>query len=164
MVIRGGSAGGYTALACLVFRNDVFALGAVRYGIADLELLAEHSHKFESRYLESLIGPYPAGREVYRARSPIQHAEDLRAGLILLQGDDDPVVPPAQSQLMFDVVRNQGLPTALLRFAGEGHGFRRAETLKRALEAELDFVARVFHFAPNDDLEPISIENLPADG
>lgn len=161
MAIKGGSAGGYTALACLTTRHDVFAMGSVHFAIADLELQAQGGHKFESRYHESLIGPYPERLDLYRARSPLRHVQELRCPLILFHGDDDRVVPPAQSQLMFDAVRRKGLPTALLRFAGEGHGFRRADTLVRALEAEFYFVARIFRFAPQDVIAPVHIENLP---
>ena len=161
MAIKGGSAGGFTALSCLTSRNEVFAAGSVYYGIADLELLAQGSHKFELHYLDTLIGPYPGRRDLYLARSPIQNVERLRCPLILFQGDDDRVVPPAQSQLMFDAVKRQGLPTALLRFSGEGHGFRRAKTLQSAQEAELYFFSKIFGFALQDSMAPIHIENLP---
>jgi dipeptidyl aminopeptidase/acylaminoacyl peptidase len=164
LAIKGGSAGGYTALSCLTFGNQVFAAGSAHYGIADLELMARHTHKFESHYLDTLIGPYPERRDLYEARSPIRHLADLRGALILFQGDDDRVVPPAQSQSMFEAVRQKGLPTAFLRFSGEGHGFRRADTLKRVLEAELYFLSKIFAFAPHDDVPPITIENLPDQG
>ncbi len=161
MWIRGGSAGGFTALSCLARHSDVFVVGSIYYGVADLELLARDSHKFESHYLDGLIGPYPAQRDLYVARSPIRNVEDLRCALVLFQGDDDRVVPPAQSQLMFEAVRRKGLPTALLRFRGEGHGFRRADSLKRAQEAELYFLSRIFRFDLSESIEPIQIENLP---
>jgi len=163
MAIKGGSAGGYTALACLATRNEVFAAGSVYYGISDLELLVKSSPKFESRSLDTLIGPYPERRDLYLARSPIRHVKDLRCPLILFQGDDDRIVPLAQSQLMFEAVRRKGLPTTLLRFHGEGHGFRRAESLRRAQEAELYFLSKIFRFPLYDSVTPIPIENLPTE-
>lgn len=160
LVIRGRSAGGYTTLAALTFRAGVFAAGASYYGVADLELLARHTHKFESRYLDGLIGPYPAAGDVYRARSPIHFVDRLSSPLILFQGLDDRVVPPEQSQLMADAVRAKGLPVALLTFAGEQHGFRKAETTVRCLEAELCFYGAVFGFRPQGRLPELVIENL----
>jgi dipeptidyl aminopeptidase/acylaminoacyl peptidase len=160
MAIRGSSAGGYTALACLTIRNDVFAAGSALYPIADLELLAQGSHKFESRYHTTLIGPYPERRDLYLARSPISHVDRLRCPLILFHGGADRVVSPAQSRLMFNATRGKGLPTALLEFPAEGHGFRRAETLRRTLEAELYFFSRIFGFQAADSLEPLPIENI----
>lgn len=161
LAIRGGSAGGYTTLGALAFRPGVFRAGASYYGVGDLEVLARDTHKFESRYLDSLIGPYPAARALYRARSPVHAAGQIASGLILFQGLDDKVVPPNQSQLMFDAVRARGLPVAYLPFAGEGHGFRAEAAIRRSLEAELYFYGRVFGFQPADALEPVAIENLP---
>jgi dipeptidyl aminopeptidase/acylaminoacyl peptidase len=161
MAIRGGSAGGFTTLSCLTSRNEVFAVGSVLYPVADLELLARDSHKFESHYLTSLIGPYPERRDLYVARSPIHHTETLRCPLIFFHGLEDRGVLPAQSQVMFDAVRGKGLPAALLEFAGEGHGFRRSETLQRTLEAELYFFSRILRFSPAETLEPVPITNLP---
>ncbi len=159
IAIRGSSAGGYTTLAALTFR-DFFKAGTSLYGISDLEALARDTHKFESRYLDGLIGPYPAERERYRARSPIRHTERLNSALLLLQGAEDRVVPADQALRMADAVRAKGLPVAHLLFEGEQHGFRRAATIRRALEAELYFYARVFGFAPADRLAPIAIDNL----
>ncbi|GAA4025951.1 S9 family peptidase [Actimicrobium antarcticum] len=160
LAIRGGSAGGYTALAALTF-HDVFKAGASYYGVSDLETLARDCHKFESRYLDSLVGPYPARKDIYVARSPIHFTDKLASPLILFQGMEDRVVPPAQAQLMFDAVRAKGLPVAYIRFDGEAHGFRRAENIRRALEAELYFYGRVFGFLPADNIEPVAIDNLP---
>jgi dipeptidyl aminopeptidase/acylaminoacyl peptidase len=160
LVIRGGSAGGYTTLAALTFRPDVFAAGASYYGICDLEVLARDTHKFESRYLDTLVGPYPDLRDEYRARSPIHFVDRLNCALILFQGLEDKVVPPNQSAMMAAAVRAKGLPVALLTFAGEQHGFRRADTIIRCLEAELFFYGEVFGFTPADAIEPLPIANL----
>ncbi len=160
LAIRGGSAGGYTTLAALTFHPGVFSAGASYYGISDIEVLARDTHKFESRYLDSLMGPYPAKREVYRGRSPIHFVDRLETPLILFQGLDDKVVPPNQSQMMADAVRSKGLPVALLTFEGEQHGFRKAETIIRSLEAELSFYGAVFGFTPAGNLPPVKIDNL----
>jgi dipeptidyl aminopeptidase/acylaminoacyl peptidase len=159
VLIRGASAGGYTTLCALTFR-DFFKAGASHYGIGDLEALVHDTHKFESRYLDRLIGPYPQQRSLYLARSPIHHTERLASPMILLQGAEDKAVPPAQAQTMFDAVAAKGLPVAYLLFEGEQHGFRRAATIKRALEAELYFYGKVFGFAPADAIEPVEIRNL----
>ncbi len=159
LAIRGGSAGGYTTLAALTFR-DIFKAGASHYGISDLETLDTDTHKFESRYLDRLIGPYPERRDVYIARSPIHFTDRLATPIILLQGLEDKVVPPSQAETMFAAVKAKGLPVAYVPFAGEQHGFRRAENIKRALEAELYFYSRVFGFALADAIEPIEIANL----
>jgi dipeptidyl aminopeptidase/acylaminoacyl peptidase len=159
VAIRGGSAGGYTTLAALTF-TDLFKAGASYYGICDLEVLARDTHKFESRYLDSLIGPYPEKIDLYRNRSPIHFVERLSCPIIFFQGLDDKVVPPNQAELMFQAVRKAGFPTAYLAFEGEGHGFRKAENIKRALDAELYFYGRVFGFSPADEIEPVRIENL----
>jgi dipeptidyl aminopeptidase/acylaminoacyl peptidase len=143
LLVRGGSAGGYTALAALTFHPGVFTAGASYYGISDIEVLVRDTHKFEARYLDSLVGPYPSMRDVYRARSPIHFVDRLSCALILFQGLDDKVVPPNQSQMMADAVRAKGLPVELHTFAGEQHGFRRAETIVHCLEAELAFYLRV---------------------
>jgi dipeptidyl aminopeptidase/acylaminoacyl peptidase len=163
LIIRGGSAGGYTTLAALAFHPDVFAAGASYYGVSDVEALARDTHKFESRYLDSMIGPYPEMRERYRERSPIHYIDRLSCALILFQGLEDQVVPPDQSERMADAVRAKGLPVAYLAFEGEQHGFRRAETIVRCLEAELYFYGAAFGFTPADALTPIEIDNLPAD-
>ena len=159
LAIRGGSAGGYTTLAALTFRN-IFAAGASYYGVSDLAALAADTHKFESRYLDRLVGPYPQDAATYRQRSPIHHTQGLSCPIILLQGLEDQIVPPNQAELMFDAVRSKGIPCAYLPFAGEQHGFRRAENIKRALEAELYFYGRIFGFAPADAIEAVAIENL----
>jgi dipeptidyl aminopeptidase/acylaminoacyl peptidase len=144
LVIRGGSAGGYTTLAALTFHPGVFAAGASYYGISDIEVLARDTHKFESRYLDALVGPYPAAADVYKARSPIHFVDDFACPLILFQGLEDKVVPPNQSQMMADAVRAKGLRVDYLTFEGEQHGFRKAETIVRCLEAELAFYLEVF--------------------
>ncbi|UFU01604.1 S9 family peptidase [Ruania suaedae] len=146
--IRGGSAGGYTTLAALTF-TDTFAAGASHYGIGDLEALAAHTHKFESRYLDTLVGPYPQEAATYRQRSPVHHVESLRVPMILFQGTEDRVVPPEQAHRMADAVRSAGMEVELLMFEGEGHGFRRSENRRVALEAELAFYGRVFGFDPS---------------
>lgn len=160
LAIRGGSAGGYTALACLAFRNDVFRAGASHYGLAELERFIWDTHKFESRYLSSLIGPYPERKDLYYGRSPIHFIQNLACPLILFQGDEDRIVPPSQSKMLFDAVRDKGLPVAHLLFEGEQHGFRQAKNIKRALEAELYFYGKVFDFTPADSIVPIEIDNL----
>ncbi len=164
LIARGGSAGGYTTLAALTFCPGVFRAGASHYGISDIEVLARDTHKFESRYLDSLVGPYPEQRDLYRARSPIHFADRLSCALILFQGLDDRVVPPNQSAMMAEAVRAKGLPVAYLAFEGEQHGFRRAETIVRCLEAELFFYGAVFGFSPADSIEPVTIANLVAQG
>ncbi|MGD8177035.1 S9 family peptidase [Marinimicrobium sp. ARAG 43.8] len=158
--IRGSSAGGYTVLAALTFTN-AFHAGASYYGIGDLEALARDTHKFESRYLDTLIGPYPEQRERYRERSPIQHVDQLHCPVIFLQGEDDKVVPPNQAKAMTDALTDKGIPNALVLFPGEGHGFRQAPAIERALAAELYFYGRVFGFTPADALKPVDITHLP---
>ncbi|MBI3942255.1 MAG: S9 family peptidase [Chloroflexi bacterium] len=159
LCIDGGSAGGYTTLSALTFR-DVFKAGASKYGIGDLETMVTDTHKFESHYLDSLIGPYPAQRELYYARSPIHFAERLNCPVILFQGLEDKVVPPSQAEQMVAALRAKGIPFAYMPFAGEQHGFRRAGNIKRTLEAELYFYSRVFGFDLADPVEPVEIENL----
>ena len=159
-VIRGGSAGGYTTLAALTFHPEVFKAGASYYGVSDLEVLALDTHKFESRYPHSLVGPYPAAKATYRARSPIHAIDRLACPLILFQGLDDKVVPPNQSQMVVDAMRAKGLPVAYLAFEGEQHGFRKADTIVRSLEAELYFYGAVFGFRPADRIPPVAIDNL----
>ena len=160
LVIRGGSAGGYTTLCALVFHDD-FAAGASYYGLADLEPFATgETHKFESRYLDSLVGPYPEEADVYRARSPIHFADMLSCPVILLQGLEDEVVPPRQAEIMVEALEAKGLPYAYLPFEGEQHGFRAADTIQTAHEAELSFFAQVFGFEPGDPIPPVAIKNL----
>jgi dipeptidyl aminopeptidase/acylaminoacyl peptidase len=160
LIVRGGSAGGYTTLAALTFHAGTFKAGASYYGVSDIEVLARDTHKFESRYLDSLVGPYPAARDLYRARSPIHVVDRLSCALILFQGLEDKVVPPNQSEMMADAVRAKGMPVAYLVFEGEQHGFRKASTIIRCLEAELYFYGAVFGFAPADRIEPVPIANL----
>ncbi len=160
LIIRGGSAGGYTTLRAIT-AHRVFKAAASYYGVSDAEALAQDTHKFESRYSDSLIGPYPARRDLYVARSPIHVAHDCSAALILFQGLEDKVVPPDQSEAMFIAARNKELPVAYVAFPGEGHGFRQAANIKRAMENELYFYGRVFGFEPGEPLEPVEIENLP---
>ena len=159
LAIDGGSAGGYTTLAALTF-HDVFGAGASYYGVSDLEALAKETHKFESRYLDSLVGPYPEMRDLYVERSPINHTHLLSCPLLLLQGLEDEIVPANQAEMMFEAVKAKGLPTAYVPFEGEQHGFRRSENIERALEAELYFYSRVFGFDLADAIEPVEIENL----
>ena len=131
LAIDGGSAGGYTTLAALAFR-DVFRAGASHYGVSDLAALAQDTHKFESRYLDSLVGPYPERNDLYLERSPIHHTDGLSCPLILFQGLEDRIVPPSQAELMFEAVRAKGLPCAYIPFEGEQHGFRRSENISAA--------------------------------
>ena len=159
LVIDGGSAGGYTTLCALTFR-DVFKAGASLYGLSDLTIFVGDTHKFESRYLDSLIGPYPICRDLYQKRSAINFIDQLSCPVIFLQGDEDKIVPPNQAQLMVDALHRKGLPVAYLLFAGEQHGFRQSRNIKRALDAEFYFFARVFGFEPADDIEPVEIANL----
>jgi len=159
LAIRGGSAGGFTTLAALAFTN-VFHAGADYYGVSDLAALAEETHKFESRYLDGLIGPYPQEAELYRERSPIYAVERLSCPLIVFQGLEDKVVPPNQAEMIVEALRKKGVPVAYVPFEGEQHGFRQATNIKRALDGELYFYGRVLHFEPADDLQAVAIENL----
>ena len=159
LAITGGSAGGYTVLAVLTFR-DVFTAGASHYGVSSLEALTEETHKFESRYLERLVGPYPEKRDIYLERSPLLHVERLSCPVNFFQGLDDKVVPPYQSEMMARALRKRGIPVALVTFAGEEHGFRKADTIKRTYEGELYFYSRIFAFEPADRIEPVAIDNL----
>jgi dipeptidyl aminopeptidase/acylaminoacyl peptidase len=159
LAIRGASAGGYTTLSALAFR-DVFKAGASHFGVSDLEALTRETHKFESRYLDRLVGPYPERSDLYRERSPIYHTEGLSCPMILFQGLEDQIVPPNQAERMVEALRKKGLPVAYLPFEGEQHGFRRAENIKRALDAELYFYSRIFGFELADPVEPVLIENL----
>jgi dipeptidyl aminopeptidase/acylaminoacyl peptidase len=158
LAIRGGSAGGYTTLAVLAFRDD-FAAGASHFGVADLALLAEHTHKFESRYLDWLVGPYPEAQDRYEERSPIHHVDRISCPIILFQGLDDRVVPPEQAEVMAEALRSRGIPVAHIEYEGEGHGFRKAENQIRTLEAELSFYGQVLGFEPAG-IEPVEIEGL----
>jgi dipeptidyl aminopeptidase/acylaminoacyl peptidase len=159
--ISGGSAGGYTTLLALAVRNE-FASGTSYYGVADLVSFHGETHKFESHYDEYLVGPWPEGRELYRERSPVTHADSISRPLLLLQGLDDKVVPPSQSEVIVDALKRREIPYAYIAFEGEGHGFRKAENVQRAIEAHLSFLAQVFGFEPADEIELVEIENLEA--
>jgi len=159
LMITGGSAGGYTTLCALTFR-DTFNAGASHYGVSDAEALAKETHKFESRYLDGLIGPYPEKRDVYVARSPINFTERLSCPVIFFQGLEDKVVPPNQAETMVEALRAKGIPVAYLPFDGEQHGFRQAKNIKRALDGELYFYSRVFGFELAEPVEPVEIDNL----
>ncbi|HSE37807.1 MAG TPA: S9 family peptidase, partial [Blastocatellia bacterium] len=159
LIIRGGSAGGYTTLAALTFR-DVFKAGASYYGISDLELLEKDCHKFESRYNSSLVGPYPDRKDLYWERSPIHFTDRLSCPIILFQGLEDKVVPPNQAEIMFEAAVKKGLPVAYVPFEGEQHGFRKAENIKRSLDGELYFYSKVFGFDLAEAVEPVNIANL----
>jgi len=158
LVISGGSAGGYTALAAMTFR-DLFKAGASHFGVSDLEALLDGIHKFDAHSLAALVGPYPLFRKRYEERSPINHVEQLNCPVIFFQGLEDTIVPANQSQMMFDVLRKRGIPTAYLTFEGEGHGFVQAKNIRRTLEAELYFYSRVFGFELANPVEPVHIEN-----
>jgi dipeptidyl aminopeptidase/acylaminoacyl peptidase len=158
LAIRGGSAGGYTTLCALTFHDD-FAVGSSLYGVADLEALAKDTHKFESRYLDLLVGPYPEARATYVERSPIHHTDRLETPLVIFQGLEDEIVPPAQAEMMVDALRAKGVPFAYLPFAGEQHGFRQAANIRRVLEAELYVFGHILGFTPDDELEPVEIEH-----
>ena len=159
LAIRGGSAGGFTTLAALAF-HDTFAAGVSKYGVADLAVLAQDTHKFESRYLDSLVGPWPEAEALYRERSPLFHADGIRVPLLVLQGLEDQVVPPNQSELLVEALKANGVPVAYLAFEGEQHGFRRAETIVRAAEAELSFYGQVFGFDPVGVAKPVVVDGL----
>ncbi|MGA9031307.1 MAG: S9 family peptidase [Sulfuricaulis sp.] len=159
LAIRGGSAGGYTTLCALTF-HDLFRAGASYYGVSDLESLAHDTHKFEARYLDRLIGPYPLRQDLYRNRSPIHHLDRLSCPVIFFQGLEDKVVPPDQTEKMVNALRTKGIPVAYMPLTGESHGFRRADNIQRALETELYFYSRVFGFTPADAIAPLMIDNL----
>jgi dipeptidyl aminopeptidase/acylaminoacyl peptidase len=159
LVIRGGSAGGFTTLVALT-TTSAFAAGISQYGIADLEGMATDTHKFEARYLDSLVGPYPEDHARYVERSPIHRLDQLSAPILLLQGTDDRVVMPDQAEMMAEAARQKGLPVAMIMFEGEGHGFRRADTIRAAAEAQLYFLGRILGFEPADRVSPIPIDNL----
>ncbi|MEO8570432.1 MAG: prolyl oligopeptidase family serine peptidase [Chloroflexota bacterium] len=161
LVIEGGSAGGYTALAALAFR-DVFAAGISQYGIGDLELLEHGMHKFESRYSHRLIGPYPEAIEVYRERSPNHVPDAFSSPVLILQGLDDRVVPSSQAEAIVAGLAAKGIPYAYLAFEGEGHGFRGAYAIRRTIEARISFLGQVFGFEPADEIEPLEMPGLEA--
>lgn len=163
MAIAGGSAGGYTTLRALTAKPEAFAAGISWFGVADLGPMTEDTHKFESRYLDSVVGPWPEAEAVYRERSPIHAVDRITAAVLLLQGLDDRVVPPAQTEMIESALRARRVPVAALYFEGEGHGFRSADAIIRSSQAELAFLAAVFGFTPADDLPPLGLEPaLPA--
>jgi len=158
VAITGGSAGGYTTLCALTFHN-IFTGGSSYYGVSDLEALARDTHKFEARYLDRLVGPYPLKKELYRQRSPIHLANLLSCPIILFQGLEDKVVPPNQAEKMVEALKEKGLPVAYVAFEGEQHGFRSAKNIKRVLDAELYFYSKIFSFLPAEPLDPVHIFN-----
>ena len=159
LVITGSSAGGYTTLAALTFR-DTFKAGASYYGVSDLEILAKDTHKFESRYLDRLIGKYPEEKTIYQERSPIYFTQSLNCPVIFFQGLKDKVVPPNQAEMMFEAIKAKGLPVAYVAFEQESHGFRISENIKQALDSEFYFYSRIFGYEPADPIEPVEIINL----
>jgi len=159
LIIKGGSAGGYTTLAALTFL-DVFKAGASYYGVGDLTLLAQDTHKFESRYLDSMVGPYPKEKQLYFDRSPLNFADQLDCPVIFMQGLDDPVVPPNQAESMVAALKRNGIPVAYLPFEGESHGFRQSTTVIKAIESEYYFYSRIFGIEPEESAEAIEIFNL----
>ncbi len=161
LAIEGGSSGGYTALAALAFR-DVFAAGISYFGVGDLEALARDTHKFESRYLDRLVGPYPEAAAVYRQRSPVHYLDEISCPVLVLQGLDDKIVPPAQAEAIVAALAANHIPHAYLAFAGEGHGFRGADAIRRSLEGELSFLAAVFGYTRPDETEPLEVVGLDA--
>ena len=154
LAIEGGSASGYTTLAALAFR-DVFRAGVSYFGIGNLETFVLETHKFESRYLERLVGPYPEAAEVYRARSPIFHPDGFSCPVLVLQGLDDRVVPPTEAERIVAALAAKGIPHVYLAFEGEDHGFRQAASIIRSAQAELAFYGGVFGFTPADELPPL---------
>jgi dipeptidyl aminopeptidase/acylaminoacyl peptidase len=161
LLIHGGSAGGYTTLCALTFR-DVFTAGASYFGIGDLCTFVKGTHKFESRYLDGLVGPWPEARAVYEERSSLFHTDLLRTPMILFQGLEDAVVPPDQAESMAEALRTKRVPFAYVAYEGEQHGFRQATSIVHTAEAELSFYAQVLGITPADEIEPITIENAEA--
>jgi dipeptidyl aminopeptidase/acylaminoacyl peptidase len=160
VAISGGSAGGYTVLVALS-TSDVFRAGADYFGISDMTALARDTHKFESRYIDSLIGPLPQAQSIYDERSPLNHLDGFKAPLIIFQGAEDPIVPPNQSALIAAALRVRKVPLAYILYPGEGHGFRKPEHIIDSLESELSFYGQVFGFTPADQLPNLTVEGLP---
>lgn len=160
LAIEGGSAGGYTTLCALAF-TEVFRAGASRYGVSDLTALAEDTHKFESRYLDSLVGPYPAEKVLYEDRSPINHTDRLNCPAVFFQGLEDRIVPPNQTEMMVEALKQKGIPVAYVPFTEEQHGFRKAENIKRSLEGEIWFYGQIFGFTTAETIDPLVVFNLP---
>ena len=159
LIITGGSAGGYTTLSALTFRN-IFKAGASYFGISNLESMARDTHKYESQYLTGLLGPYPERKDIYVDRSPINFPERLSCPVIFFQGLEDKVVPPDQAETMVEAIRAKGIPVSYVPFAAEQHGFRQAKNIKRALDGELYFYSKIFGFDLAEPVEPVEIENL----
>jgi dipeptidyl aminopeptidase/acylaminoacyl peptidase len=159
LAIDGGSAGGYTTLGALAFR-DVFTAGCSLYGVADLGALAEDTHKFESRYLDGLVGVWPTEKKTFDERAPINSVDKLSCPILLLQGDEDKIVPPNQAELMYKALKEKGIPTALRMYVGEQHGFRKSENIEDALNSELYFYSRVFGFTAAGEVPAFPIDNL----
>ncbi len=160
LIITGGSAGGYTTLAAMVFR-DVFAAGSDLYGVSDLHGIDRESHKLEKHYTNSLVGRGPDMEARYKERAPLEHADTIKKPLIIFQGLKDNVVPPNQSTKIFEQVKKNGVPIALVEYANEGHGFRDPENIQRTMETELYFYGQVFGFKPAEPTQPVEIANLP---
>jgi dipeptidyl aminopeptidase/acylaminoacyl peptidase len=161
LCIRGGSAGGFTTLAALTF-HEVFAAGASHFGVADLGALAAETHKFESRYLDGLVGPWPEARATYEERSPIFHTDRIDRPLAVFQGLDDPIVPPNQAEMIVEALRTKGVPVAYVAFEGEQHGFRQSQNIRASLDGELSFYAQVlgFDLPPDEGIDPIEVQGL----
>ncbi len=159
LAIQGGSAGGYTTLAALTFRN-VFGAGASFFGVSDIDAMANFTHKFELKYFDQLVGPYPAEKALYIERSPLYHADQIHSPVIFLQGNEDKIVPPEQSEKMYQSLLKRGIPTAYILFENEQHGFRQAANIKRSIEATAYFYSKIFKFSLADKIEPVQIENL----
>ena len=157
--ITGGSAGGFTVLLSLT-KRDFYDAGASHFGIGDLELFIKETHKFESHYCDTLIGPYPERADLYRDRSAVYFADNLKRPVILFQGLEDKIVPPSQAEEFVAVCKNKKLPYAYVAFEGEQHGFRKKENIRRLIEGELFFLSRIFGFSTADEIEPLKIENF----
>jgi dipeptidyl aminopeptidase/acylaminoacyl peptidase len=163
LAIRGGSASGYTTLCAVTFR-DTFKAGTSYFGIGDLETFDAQTHKFESRYTGSLVGPYPERKDLYHDRSPLNFTERISCPVLILQGAEDRIVPPAQAEQIVDALWEKRLPHAYLIFPGEDHGFRAAANIIRSFEAELSFYGQIFGFVPADAIEPVEVKFLEPTG
>jgi dipeptidyl aminopeptidase/acylaminoacyl peptidase len=157
--ITGGSAGGYTVLLSLT-KRDFYNAGASHFGIGDLELFIRETHKFESRYVETLVGPYPERSDLYKDRSAVNFADNLKCPVILFQGLEDKIVPPSQAEEFVAVCKKKKLPYAYVAFEGEQHGFRQEKNIRRSIEGEMYFLSRIFGFTVADEIEPVEIENF----
>jgi len=160
-LVHGGSAGGYTTLRALTFRS-IFRAGASYFGVGNLSAMAKDTHKFESRYLDGLIGPWPAARALFEERSPAFHTELPATPMIIFQCLDDAVMPPNQAEQMVEALRGKGLPFAYLAYEEEKHGFRQAKNIMRTAEAELSFYGQVLGFDPAGNIAAVEVENANA--